>query len=135
MALGNLGLAALSEHDCEQSARFFAEALGAFSDLGDKRDAAESLSGLAAVVAARGDPIQAARLWGSAELLHDEIGLSPGSGARLVYERFLPAARELVADSVWAEAWEEGRAMTFEQAIVQALEASQSADQTAALSD
>jgi predicted ATPase/class 3 adenylate cyclase len=135
MALGNLGLAALYERDCEQSARFFAEALGAFSDLGDKRDAAESLSGLAAVVAARGDPIQAARLWGSAELLHDQIGLSPGSGARLVYERFLPAARELVADSAWAEAWEEGRAMTFEQAIVQALEASRTADQTAALSD
>jgi predicted ATPase/class 3 adenylate cyclase len=131
MALDNLGLTALYERDYEQSARLFADALRAFSDSGEKRNAAESLSGLAATLAAQGDPIRAARLWGAAERLLNEIGLSPGSGTRLVYERFLPAARESVATSAWAEAWAEGGAMTFAQAIDCALDASQTADQVA----
>ncbi len=134
LALGNLGLAALYERAYEQSARFFAEALKALSDLGDRRSAAESLSGLAAV-AAPCDPIQAARLWGAAERLHDEIGVPPSSASRLVYEHFLPAARALAADSAWAEAWEEGRAMTFEEAITYGHEVSRAAYEAAALAD
>jgi predicted ATPase/class 3 adenylate cyclase len=134
MALDNLGLTALYERDYEQSARLFSEALRAFSDSGEKRNAAESLAGIGATAAVQGDSIRAARLWGAAERLLNEIGLSPGSGTRLVYERFLPTARESVTTSAWAEAWAEGGAMTFAQAIACALDESQATDKAASIS-
>ena len=37
-------------------------------------------------------------------------------------EPYLAAARSQVGDKAWAEAWEEGRSMIFEEAIAYALE-------------
>ena len=75
---------------CEQgdfaSARaLYEESLVIRRELGDRRGIAYSLEGLAAVVAALGSPLRAARIWGAAERLREEIGspLSPDRAARL----------------------------------------------------
>jgi hypothetical protein len=38
------------------------------------------------------------------------------------YQRAEDAAREQLGERAWAEAWEEGRAMSFEEAVAYALE-------------
>ena len=42
---------------------------------------------------------------------------------RTLYERFLIAARSQVEEEVWEKDWEEGQAMTLEEAIAYALAA------------
>ena len=54
--------------------RCYEESLVIRRELGDRGGIADSLEGLASVVAALGDSLRAARIWGAAERLREEIG-------------------------------------------------------------
>ncbi len=77
--------------------------------------------GLAAVVAAQGEPTWAARLWGAAEALRDAMGTPIHHVYRADYEQAITAARAQLGQKAFAAAWAEGRTMTPEQ-VVAALE-------------
>jgi hypothetical protein len=101
----------------------YAESLAIQRELGDRRGAALALEGVAAATSASGDPVRAARIWGAAERLRDEVGAPLPLSGRPRYEQFITAARAALGDEVaFDAAWQEGRAMTMEEAIECALE-------------
>jgi tetratricopeptide (TPR) repeat protein len=83
---------------------------------------------LAAVAAAKGEALRAAKLWGATDALFEKLGLATLEENRQVRERFRDEAQESPDSDSRTEAWAQGNAMTLEQAVAYALtERSQSA--------
>ena len=62
------------------------------------------------------------RLWGAVERLREEIGAPLPANERCEYEQQVTTARAVLGDeAAFDAAWQEGRAMTMEQAIAAAL--------------
>jgi predicted ATPase/DNA-binding SARP family transcriptional activator/DNA-binding CsgD family transcriptional regulator len=122
-----LGLGELARGNHEGAALQFEETLRLLRGPGEKLGVAYALLGLAGAEAARGEPGRAARLWGAAEALREEIGIDSLSHWDLYgydYEGRVSAARNMLGDEeAWERAWAEGRAMTPDQAIEYALDA------------
>lgn len=92
------------------------------------RHSSERLSSLpaletAAALCARGDRHVAARLWGAAAAQREAIGAPMWSVDRPSYEAAVAAARRLQGDESFDAAWRDGRALTWEQAVDEALAA------------
>jgi hypothetical protein len=90
-------------------------------ELGDTGKIAESLEGIASVVAALGLSLRAARIWGAAEGLREEIGSPLRPYERPNYYRHVVAARTREDNAAFDRAWQEGRALPLEQAMELAL--------------
>jgi ATP/maltotriose-dependent transcriptional regulator MalT len=75
------------------------------------------LEGLAGVVAAQGEPAWAAQLYGAAEALRDANSMSIVPLFRAEYERSVAATRVQLGEQAFVTAWNEGRAVTPEQAL------------------
>ncbi len=82
----------------------------------------ESLEAFAGVAVGQGRADRAARLLGAAETLRTTIGVRPPPAARPAYERDVAAVRAHLDEATFAAVWEEGRAMTLEQAIAYTLD-------------
>ncbi len=80
-----------------------------------------ALDALAAACGQQGYVGKAARLWGAAEVLREASGFSQPPDDKRVLEPFLEAARSWLDEAAFQAAWEEGRAMTEEQAVEYAL--------------
>lgn len=123
LQLCNLGTVAERTGDYDAARTYHVEGLKMRHDLGNQLGVSDSLEGLAALFATMGAPIPASRLWGAAERLRDELGLSVPQNEFVKYEKRIAAARASAADgSAFDDAWKEGRAMTMDQAISLALE-------------
>ena len=93
------------------------------SEAGDKTSSAYCIQGLADVAGARGGSPRAARLLGAAETLLETTGLPIYvTTDHDLHQRVASAAREQLGDQAWTAAHDEGRALTFEQAVKYALE-------------
>lgn len=77
-----------------------------------------ALEGLATVVAAQGEPLWAAHLWGAAEALREAYGFPLHPVYRADYEHSVAAVRGQLGEKAFATVWAEGRTMTPEQALV-----------------
>jgi hypothetical protein len=75
------------------------------------------LEGLARVVAAQGERLWAAHLWGAAEALRDALEAPIPPVYRADYERSVAAARTHLGEQAFAAAWAQGRGMTLEQVL------------------
>jgi len=75
------------------------------------------LEELAAVVAAQGDPVWAARLWGAAESLREIMGAPIPPSERAAYVRSVAAAHTQLGEQAFAAAWSEGQTMSLEQVL------------------
>jgi tetratricopeptide (TPR) repeat protein len=120
--LANLGWVALLQGDRERAEAMHEQSLVLCRELGDRLTASESLDGLACTAGSRGDAERASRLFGAAEALREATGYQQAPRDRSLREPYLAAARSQVGEAAWSEAWEEGRSMQFEDAIVYALE-------------
>jgi non-specific serine/threonine protein kinase len=131
----DLGFIELVRGNHEPGAALLEEALRLLRGSEDKFCLAYGFFGLAAVAATRAEPARAARLWGAAEALREEIGVVSLSHWELYgydYEGRVSAARNMLGDEgAWERAWAEGRAMTPEQAVEYALGAREPAPPTA----
>jgi DNA-binding CsgD family transcriptional regulator len=123
MCLNALGMTALERGSYELARPLFEEDLRLLSKLREKVGIQQGLMGMAAVFGARGDPARAARLWGAEEALREALGLPLWGDfpTPYGYEGRLAAARSLMDEASWEEAWAQGRAMTPEEAIEYAL--------------
>jgi predicted ATPase len=111
---------AMDEH--ERAARYLRESLVLASQLAEKVDSAYCMQGLAAVAGARGEPRRVARLLGAAEALLEAAGLVLYAQVNNEpHQRAVSAAREELGERAWKEARDEGRAMSFEEAVAYAL--------------
>jgi hypothetical protein len=91
--------------------------------LGNRPGVIESLEGLAGVAAATAAPRRAARLWGAADALRREIGNAREVRESIAYERQVKPVRAILAAEAFDRAWDEGRAMSLDDAVRYALDA------------
>jgi non-specific serine/threonine protein kinase len=121
-SLSNLGDVACTQCDYNSARAFHEESLEIQRAQGDRARIAPALEGLAKVAVAFSMPGRAARLWGAAERLREDIGAPKSPSERPPYDRAISAARVgLGDDAVFDSAWQQGRAMSLEEAIEYAL--------------
>ncbi len=110
----------------ERAAGHWREALRLSSKLANKANSASSIRGLATVAEARGELRRAARLLGAAEALLEAAGLVlyayTAYTSNEPNQRAASAAREQLGDQAWTAAHDEGRAMSFDEAVAYALD-------------
>ena len=85
-----------------------------------------NLEGLAGVVATQGALRWAAQLWGAAEALREAIDVPRLPVDRRSYEQAVATVRAQLGEEAFAIAWQEGRAMSPEQALAASGELSSS---------
>jgi predicted ATPase len=123
LELHYLGAVTQEQSESRSARSLFEESLAIRRELGDRLGIAESLEGLASGVSAMGRPDRAARIWGGAERLREEIGCPVKGNERLRYDRHVAAARAALADDAAFElTWQEGRAMTLDRVVEDATE-------------
>ena len=127
IALHILAQAAWALGDQERAAGHFRDALMLTFEVKDRTNAAYCLQGLAAVAGARGEPGRAARLLGAAEALLETAGIPLYAQVdRELHQRVAKAAREQLGERIWTAAWDEGRMMSFEEAVAYVRESGES---------
>ena len=126
VALSLLAQMAWESDEQERAAGHWREALRLSYELANKANSASSMQGLATVAGARGELRRAVRLLGAAEMLLEAAGLVLYAYTTYTsnepHQRAASAAREELGERAWKEARDEGRTMTFEQAVEYALE-------------
>jgi non-specific serine/threonine protein kinase len=121
-ALGFLGHDAREQGDYGRARRLYRESLGARRALLDKVGVAYSFEGMAALAAAEGQPLRAARLLGAAHCLREVIGTPVEQIDRAAYDRMVAEVHTALGEEAFEATWATGRAMSLEEAIVDALE-------------
>jgi non-specific serine/threonine protein kinase len=104
------------------AADWFTQGLTVSQELHDQASLAWCLAGLGSVAAHDAAPERSARLWAAAEQLRSTIGCRPAPAARASYERAVASVRAALGEQAFALAWQQGRALTLEQAIAEAFE-------------
>jgi predicted ATPase/DNA-binding XRE family transcriptional regulator len=120
--LYELGIVVYMEGDYSKARPLFEESLILQIELGYKVGIAMSLAGLGEVTADTGQPRRGTRLMGASEGLYESIGGVMEASDRIPYDRALASARSQLGDEDFETAWQEGQAMSLEQAIEYALE-------------
>jgi predicted ATPase/transcriptional regulator with XRE-family HTH domain len=116
-ALSIQGKLAQVDDDLDSAATRFAEALSLLVGAGVERGIPGCLEDLAGIMLVRGEPEQAARLAGGAVALREQIGITQSAG-----EGTAPVADVSgMRTGPQAAEWSEGRALTGEQVIAEAL--------------
>jgi ATP/maltotriose-dependent transcriptional regulator MalT len=125
MALYSSAQSALARGDLEKAARMLEEGIEWSEQTKDKANLVYFLEALAAVTAFGGEAERCALLLGAAEALLEEAGASMYNfyvPDRSLQERAVAEARAVLGEVPFEEAQEQGRSMTFEQAVEYALE-------------
>ena len=124
-SLNNLGDLACVIRDFASAKPLFEESLSIRADLGERTEIACVLAGVSEAAAGLGDSLRAARIWGAAERLREEIGSPLHSQDQRDHDGSVGAARAALGDdAAFDRAWQQGRALTLEQAIGLALDKS-----------
>ena len=87
-----------------------------------RRHTAVHLHVLASLASLQGEPIRSARLWGAAEAIYEGINTVFSPLERRLFGSYIATAHARLDEVAWEAAWDEGRAMTLEQAVAHALE-------------
>jgi predicted ATPase/DNA-binding CsgD family transcriptional regulator len=119
--LDTLGWAALLGGELGRAKAQFAENLMLCKERGDKGTLLMSLEGLACVAGAKGDGLQAARLFGAAEALMEKIDYRLVPQERAVLEPYRASVRSQLGEAAWEQAVAEGGALGLDQATAYAL--------------
>jgi tetratricopeptide (TPR) repeat protein len=117
-----LGYVVTEEGDFEGALALFTEALAIRRESGDPARLAWSLAGFAYLAAARGQAARAVRLAGAADALRELSGMRAATSSIAKLERRLVEARAALGEAATASSWAEGRLMTLEAALADALD-------------
>jgi predicted ATPase/class 3 adenylate cyclase len=119
-ALLDLGTTDLARHEYEQAAIWFGESLPICESLEIAEFVSWVFEGVAAISVYRGDAARGARLLGTAKAIQDVAGID-GSYypvALEVRERTTRAAKELIGESDFTNAWLAGKELGLDEGIV-----------------
>jgi tetratricopeptide (TPR) repeat protein len=117
-----LGMVSHDEGEIEAAKAQLREALTLEQTVGDRILTASTLEALAGLSLAFAGPPDAARLWGAAQRLREEIGAPQELVLRRRCERQIAVARQVGRDDTeFDAAWSEGRAMSLEATVQLAL--------------
>jgi predicted ATPase/DNA-binding SARP family transcriptional activator len=117
--LHNLGYVALHDGDLELAAAHFCRSLGRFRKRQIARGAVEVLAGLAAFMARRGRPLQAARMWGAAEAAREAADWVRWPADAAEDDHYQAQARVEAGAALFASAWHAGRALSIDEALAE----------------
>ena len=119
-ALAHLGKVGLARNDADRAKSMFTESLVLRAQVGEKLSIVESLEGLAQVVCAQGEAAQGVRLFGATEALRAELGAPLPASYTQERKLTLAAARNDLGEAAFRQAWNDGRALSLDQAIFEA---------------
>ena len=120
-ALTGLADYAVDEGRGQDALTMLTDAYRLYREFGDLYRGAITVCRIAGVLAFVGRAATAARLLSCSETLHGEIGANPPWVARM-HEETLTTIRTQLDEVAFAEAWEQGRALTADEAVALALE-------------
>jgi predicted ATPase len=120
----NLAVVHFERGDYGQATRMSTQALRGFSENGDLDGVAESLEISAGIAGQTGDPVSAARLAGAADALRAAAGLPLAPPDHVRFERWMTGPRASLSTADFERNWDEGAAMTAQQATSYALRGS-----------
>jgi non-specific serine/threonine protein kinase len=120
--LARLGSIALDRGDLDQAESTLREAVILARDHGHVVPLMGSLYSLAEVAVMAGDAERAARLYGAEEREGERLGRLSPPRLRETRQHFLDRGQESIGEHAWQRAWDEGRAMSLEEAIEYALD-------------
>jgi predicted ATPase/class 3 adenylate cyclase len=125
MSLGSLAMLAVDEGRLQDALAMLQEANRIHRGLGDRFEIALDLCRFARALAAAGRAGTAARLLSTGEALREEIGATLESWVAMEAKlrETLTAIRAQLDEGAFAEAWEQGRALTADEAVALALDA------------
>jgi predicted ATPase/DNA-binding CsgD family transcriptional regulator len=126
LSLHSLGVVAFRRGDYHRAAGLYAESLVLASQVRDRWIADDCLDGLATVACTRGHYTHAARMLGAADVLREMLGYRPLADVQSDHDRCAATTRVGLGDAAFSAAWTEGRTMTLQQAIADALAARES---------
>jgi non-specific serine/threonine protein kinase len=121
LALGLLGCMALDDGDLATARSSLVEALGITHALGDRVNVLFGLEAFARLAARRGEYRKTLRLAGAAAALRTAVGAITFSLWQSRLDVALDVARRVMGSEASAAAWDEGQAMSLEDAIQLAL--------------
>ena len=120
-SLGWLALVAVRLGDLAAARAALEEGVAVRRALGDEGGLAASFQGLAALAAAEGKAVKAARLFGAAEKVRERVGANLPNSELVEYHHNVAVARAQLSEDEFTAAWAEGRAMSLEEALDDAL--------------
>jgi tetratricopeptide (TPR) repeat protein len=101
-----------------QAKLLYRETLLEWQRLGHRAAIAHELECLAMIAKAQEDDRRAARLFGAAEILRENIHIPMTPSEHVEYEREVNDLRANMEEAAFIKAWADGRAMSMEQAIL-----------------
>jgi non-specific serine/threonine protein kinase len=135
--LARLALVALARHDLPAAKSLWRESLAVCREAGDQWGIAMSLVGLAGAAGSEREPERAARLLGAVDAIQPGLAAVMWPVELAEYRRTMSATRAALDEARFEAAWDEGQAMTPEEALAYAEEtcepARSGATRTAAL--
>jgi Tetratricopeptide repeat len=121
-ALGAMGHLARDEGDYARARSWYEESLALRRKMGYQLALAQSLEDFASLAGRVQQAQRATRLLGAAEAFCETLGARLPVAAVQEYERTVAEGRAALGETAFAAAWDEGRAMSLEQAVEFALE-------------
>jgi predicted ATPase/class 3 adenylate cyclase len=106
----------------EEAKPYYRKTLLEWQRLGHRSAIAHELECLAMIAKAQEEDQRAARLFGAAEILRENINMPMTPLEKIEYEREVNDLRANMDEAAFVKAWAEGRAMSMEQAIALATE-------------
>jgi len=120
-AMGQGALTALVRGDLGQADKRSKATMELSRRLGIGHYTAGCLDIFGASAALRGQSVRAVRLWAAEESLREAIGIPHMPAELSFYEPYVDATHGQLSEAEWEMAWQEGRAMSMEEAIEYAL--------------
>jgi predicted ATPase len=121
-SLLGLGKVVFYQGDAAAARALYEESLMLFQELGEKLGIAFALDAFADLTHQEQNEHRAVRLWAAETALREGIGAQRSPKNQERFDRQVAKARAALDKAAFAAAWEEGRAMTMEQAGEYALE-------------
>jgi len=122
LSLANLASIAMHHHEYRQAELLERESIEMEVELGTKYYIGLSFACLSGIIAMRGHPEQAAILFGASEIFLEKMGAKLQPADKIEVDDYLVAIREQLDEESFHNALEEGRGITFEQAVTFALD-------------
>jgi predicted ATPase/class 3 adenylate cyclase/Tfp pilus assembly protein PilF len=122
VSLGILGWAALRQGDLPHAMEQLEESLDVRREIGDPSGSAWCLERLAEIALARGQAEKAVRLFGAGAALRAAIHSVLDPADRPGYDEAIRSLQAELGNERFAQTWEEGGALTLDQAVAYALE-------------
>lgn len=104
--------------DYRSALSYTLECLDVSEALGDKRNMGITLSIFGALAVAAGEMEKAARFWGAAQGIFDEIGFKLVKVDREFNERYITESRAAIGDEAFEAIFEQGRSMPVKEAML-----------------